>query len=76
MSGENHLSVSEEQIIILPLINLSFYDNTRYLEVNENVDGFYTGDVYRNIRMKVSQISSDSKISSLIITGKIPIFLK
>lgn len=55
---------------------MSFYDNTRYLEVNENVDGFYTGDVYRNIRMKVSQISSDSKISSLIITGKISIFLK
>lgn len=45
MSGENHLSVSEEQIIALPLINLSLYDNIRYLEVNENVDGFYTPDL-------------------------------
>lgn len=45
MSGENHLSVSEEQIITLPLINSSLYDNIRYLEVNENVDGFYIPDL-------------------------------
>lgn len=74
MSGENHLSVSEEQIIILPLINLSLYYNTRYSEVNENVDEFYTGDVQRNVRRKVSHISSELKVSSLIITVKIPIF--
>lgn len=74
MSGENHLSVSEEQIIALPLINLSLYDNTRYLEFNENVDGFYRGDVHRNVWMKVSQTSSDSKVSSLNITVKIPNF--